>query len=333
MGDIAKDLNISITTVSFILNGKAREKRISNDLTEKVLKYVKKVNYTPNQLAKSLRTGKTNLIGLIVENISNPFFANVARLIEEKAYKRGFRIIYCSSENKTQKVRELLKVFRERKIGAYIITPTAGTENEIKSLLQENLSVVLFDQYFPNFTTNYVVVNNFQGTYNAMVHLIGQGFRRIAFITLKSNQTQMKERLDGYKRAMKENHLKSYIKTMAFEENGRHYLGNITKFLQKEKTIDAVFFATNNLGIGGLEAIKNLNKKIPADIGVVSFDDHELFRLYSPSITAIAQPIDEISQQLIDILLKDIETCKEDKEIKKIVLPASLVIRESSLRK
>src|SRR5689334_21841982 len=93
ISDIAKELNVSITTVSFILNGKAREKRISDSLAEKVLKYVKKVDYSPNHLAKSLRTGKTNLIGLIVEDISNPFFANVARLIEENAYKKGFRII------------------------------------------------------------------------------------------------------------------------------------------------------------------------------------------------------------------------------------------------
>lgn len=333
IGDIARHLNISVTTVSFILNGKAREKRISDELAEKVLKYVKEVNYSPNQLAQSLRTGKTNLIGLIVENISNPFFANVARLIEENAYKKGFRIIYCSSENNTAKARELIKVFRERKIDAYIITPTTGTEEDVKALLQENLSVVLFDRYFPDLPTNYVVVDNFQSTYNAIIHLIKQGYQRIAFITLKSDQTQMNDRLDGYKKAIKENHLKNCTNKILFQENNHDYIEHITQFLQKEKTVDAVFFATNYLGISGLEAIKNLNKKIPLDIGVVSFDDHELFRLYSPSITAIAQPIEEISRQLIHILLKDIETGKEGKEIKKIVLPANLIVRESSLKK
>jgi LacI family transcriptional regulator len=333
IGDIARHLNISVTTVSFILNGKAREKRISDELAEKVLKYVKEVNYSPNQLAQSLRTGKTNLIGLIVENISNPFFANVARLIEENAYKKGFRIIYCSSENNTAKARELIKVFRERKIDAYIITPTSGTEDDVKALLQENLSVVLFDRYFPDLPTNYVVVDNFQSTYNAIIHLIEQGYQRIAFITLKSDQTQMNDRLGGYKKAMEENHLKSYTSKILFQENSHDYIQHITRFLQKEKTVDAVFFATNYLGISGLEAIKNLDKKIPADIAVVSFDDHELFRLYSPSITAIAQPIEEISQQLIHILLKDIETGKEDKEIKKIELSSNLLVRESSLKK
>ncbi len=121
IGDIAKELNVSITSVSFILNGKAKEKRISADLADRVLNYAKKVNYSPNHLAKSLRTGKTNLIGLIVEDISNPFFANVARLIEETASQKGFRIIYCSSDNDTHKTSELIRVFHERQVDAYCI--------------------------------------------------------------------------------------------------------------------------------------------------------------------------------------------------------------------
>ena len=191
----------------------------------------------------------------------------------------------------------------------------------------------MFDRYFPDLPTNYVVVDNFQSTYNAIVHLIQQGYQRIAFITIKSDQTQMNDRLDGYKKAMKENNLKSCIKKILFQENGHHYIEQITEFLRKEKTLDAIFFATNYLGVSGLQAIKNLNKKIPSDIGVVSFDDHELFRLYSPSITAIVQPIEEIAQQLINILLKDIEKGKEGNELKKIVLPATLIVRESSQRK
>jgi len=333
IGDIAKQLNVSITTVSFILNGKAKEKRISADLTEKVLKYVKKVNYSPNHLAKSLRTGKTNLIGLIVEDISNPFFANVARLIEENAYKKGFRIIYCSSDNDTDKTRELIKVFRERQVDAYIITPSAGIEKDVQELLQEDSTVVLFDRYFSELPTNYVVVDNAGSTLNAINHFIDQGFKNIAFITLESDQTQMHERLNGYKKAIKKSGLKSYIKKVPFHPTSNNYIEHITSFLQKEKAIDAVFFATNYLGISGLEAIKNLDKKIPTDIGVISFDDHELFRLYSPSITAVAQPIEEMSEQLINILLNNVDDQEEVFEEKRITLPASLIIRNSSLLK
>jgi LacI family transcriptional regulator len=333
ISDIAKQLNVSITTVSFILNGKAKEKRISADLAERVLKHVKKVNYSPNHLAKSLRTGKTNLIGLIVEDISNPFFANVARLIEENAYKKGFRIIYCSSDNDTEKTTELIKVFRERQVDGYIITPSAGTEKDVQELLRDNLTVVLFDRYFPDLSTNYVVVDNSGSTYNAIQHLVDQGYKDIAFITLKSDQTQMHERLNGYKKAIKEHGLKSYIKKIPFHPTSHNYIEHITSFLQKETSVDAVFFATNYLGISGLEAIKNLDKKIPTEIGVISFDDHELFRLYSPSITAVAQPIEEMSEQLIKILLDSVDDQTQVTEEKKITLPASIIIRGSSILK
>jgi LacI family transcriptional regulator len=330
ISDIAKQLNVSITTVSFILNGKAKEKRISDKLANRVLRYVSKVDYTPNHLAKSLRTGKTNLIGLIVEDISNPFFANVARLIEENAYKKGFRIIYCSSDNDTDKTRELIKVFRDRQVDGYIITPSAGTEKDIQSLLAAKATVVLFDRHFPEMSTNFVVVDNAGSTYNAIRHLIEQGYKNIAFITLKSDQTQMIDRLKGYKKAVKEFGLKSFIKKIPFHPASHNYIPNITSFLKEESAVDAVFFATNYLGISGLEAIKNLRKKIPSEIGVVSFDDHDLFRLYTPSITAVAQPIEEMSEQLINILLTSLDDNEENDIERKITLPAHLIIRDSS---
>ena len=330
--DIARKLNVSVTTVSFILNGKAEEMRISTKLTQKVLKLVDKLSFVPNHLAKSLRTGRTNIIALIVEDISNPFFASVARLIEENAYKKGFRIIYCSSENDTDKTRELIKVFRERQVDAYIITPTTGIEKDIESLLKENLSIVLFDRNFPDIPVNYVGVDNLNSTYNGVKHLIAQGYKNIGFVTLKSNQTQMHERLQGYKKAIKEYKLKSYIKRIPFHDKAVNYVEQISAFINKKESLDSIFFATNYLGISGLEALGKLNKKIPADIGIVSFDDHDLFRLYSPSITVVAQPIEKLSEQIINILLDDID--HNGKMIKQTkVLTASLIIRNSSLKK
>lgn len=333
IGDIARELKVSITTVSFILNGKAAEKRISAEVANRVLEYVKEVNYTPNHLAKSLRTGKTNLIGLIVEDISNPFFANIARLIEEIAYERGFRIIYCSSDNDTVKTAELIKVFRDRQVDAYIITPTPGTQNQIEALLHDKQHVVLFDRYFPEVNTNYVAVENAASTRVATRHLIERGYKNIAFVTLQSDQTQMKERLNGYKQAIKEAGLKPYIFKLPYQDDSRKYLDSIQGYLSAETNLDAVFFATNYLGISGLEAINVLKIKIPGQLGVISFDDHDLFRLHSPSITAVAQPIEEMSQQLINILMSDIDSKEQSTDGKKIKFPAKLVIRESTAPK
>lgn len=331
--DIAKKLKVSITTVSFIMNGKAEEKRISSKLVDKVMNYVKEVNYTPNYLAKSLRTGKSNLIGLIVENIANPFFANVARLIEESAYKKGFRILYCSSENDIEKTKGLINVFRERQVEAYIIAPTLHTESEIRALLQDNATVVLFDRYFSDLATNYVVVDNFGGTNKAIQHLIDQGYRNIAFVTLISEQIQMQQRLEGYKKAIKNHRLKSFIKKIRFDPDSSNYTKPIQEYLQEKTAVDAVFFATNYLGISGLEAIDNLDKKIPGEMGVISFDDLDLFRLYKPSITVVAQPIERICEKIIEILLAGAESEKKSRVPQQIVLDTEFIIRNSSKKK
>lgn len=331
ISDIAKQFNISITTVSFILNGKSKEKRISESLTKKVLKLVEEVGYRPNQLAQSLRTGKSKTIGLMVESISNPFFANVARLIEENAYKRGYKIIYCSTENDTSKTRELIKMFRDKHVDGYIITPPEGIEEEIQSLINNQLPVVLFDRFFPTIETNYVVVDNFTSTYNAINHFIQQGEENIAFITLKSDQTQMKDRLKGYLKAIKEQDKKEYVLKVPFYNDLEKMIPQIMSFLKANKKLDALFFSTNYLAISGLEAINRLNLSIPSDIRVIAYDDHDLFRLYKPSITAIAQPIEEISKQVINILLQHLDISDKHTEKEQVILSTNLVIRDSSL--
>lgn len=327
---IASKLNISATTVSFILNGKAEEKRISSDLTQKVLKLVKEVGYVPNHLAKSLRSGKTNIIGLIVEDISNPFFANVARQIEEEANKKGYKIFYCSSENEPVKTRELIKVFRERQVDGYIITPSDGIDEDILALQKSQSHVILFDRFLQGVKTNYVIVDNVEGTYKAINHLIDEGYKKIAFVTLASEQTQMKGRMQGYKKALDENKNRHFIKKLKFHEDPEKMVEQIISFLEKKPEIDAVFFATNYLGISGLEALNRLKYKIPGDMGVVSFDDHDLFRLYTPSITAVAQPVEEMSKRIINILLDELNKSDKLSRLQQITLPTTLIIRQSS---
>ena len=333
IGDIAKKLNVSVTTVSFILNGKAEEKRISTKLTQKVLKLVDELRYVPNHLAKSLRTGKTNIIGLIVEDISNPFFANVARQIEEEANKKGYNIFYCSSESEPAKTKELIKVFRERQVDGYIITPSDGIEEEILSLQNSKCHLILMDRYLAAIKTNYVVVDNFGGAYDAVKHLSDEGYNNIGFITVVSKLSQMQGRMDGYKKAIEDNRKKPFIKKLKYNEDPEKMVGQIVSFLKEKPEMDAIFFATNYLGISGLEALNRLNCKIPSDIGVVSFDDHDLFRLYTPSVTVVAQPVEEISKKIINILLDELNRNDKLSRLQQITLPAKLIVRNSSKRK
>lgn len=333
--DIANALNISKTTISFILNGLAKEKRISDEVVEKVLNYVREVEYKPNSLAKSLRTGKSNTIGLMVEDISNHFFANIARMIEDKAYENGFKLTYCSTDNKTDKTREMIAMFRERRVDGYIIAPPEGIEEDISQLIAEGFPVVLFDRYLPNIQTDYVVVDNFFSTYNATKHLIKQGgFRNIGFVNFSSSQAQLQQRLQGYKMAVNEHNLKTCIKEIVYHPNQELIIKPIIAFLKKHPSLDAIVFGTNHLGACGLRVIKELGMKIPDDIAVVSFDDYELFQMYNPPITAIAQPIDKIADNIISIMVQRLTQSSAAKtEPEDVILQTELLIRESSVKK
>ncbi len=330
--DLAKQLNISPTTISFILNGKAEEKRISKELVERVLKQIEEVGYKPNSLAQSLRTGKTMIIGLMVENIANPFFANIARLIEEKAYKNGYKIIYCSTDNDSEKTRELLRVFQDRHVDGYIICAPEGIEKDVDDLIDNGSAVVLFDRYLPDTKADYVVIDNYGSTHQAVLHLIHNGYKNIAFVTLDSLQTQMQDRLKGYETALNENGLTPHIKEISFQQDEETIIRHIIAFLERKPQLDAVIFGTNYLGISGLRAIKKLSVNIPNDLAIVTFDDHALFDLHSPSITAISQPIEEIAEKLITMLLGRLKKVSKTKKIQFDVLQPELIIRESSQR-
>lgn len=330
IGDIAKHLNISKTTVSFVLNGKAREKHISEALEEKVLKYIKEIGYKPNAFARGLRTGKTKIIGMLVEDISDPFFASIARMIEEDANKKGYRIIYSSTENNTERTKELIGIYRSRQVDGYIIAPAPGIEEDIKSLLNDHLPVILFDRFFPDLETDNVVVDNQEATYKAVSHLFESGYKNVAIITLSSEQNQMLERLTGYERAIKERKDLTYIKKVTYHNEHSKIVTEIEEFLTNNKRIDAVFFATNYLADAGLEAIRNLGRSIPDELGVIVFDDYSLFRLFTPSITAIAQPIKQISETVIQLLLSRLSDTSDIIKRETITVPTSLIIRNSS---
>jgi LacI family transcriptional regulator len=330
--EVAKRLDVSPTTVSFILNGRSKEKRISDEIRDKVLKFVEEIGYKPNSLARSLRTGKTNTIALMVESISDPFFGHIARNIEEKAYKSGYKILYSSTGNNTDKTKEFLKMYEERHVDAYIIAAPEGIEGELQAIIDSGKPVLLFDRYLKDLKTDTILVDNYQSTAKAVEELIKSGFKNIAFITLDSLQSQMNDRLLGYEETLKKHKLPQYLKEISYDFPPEKVTAHIEAFLQRRGEVDAVVFATNYLCVYGLKAIEKLGLTIPKDLGVVVFDDQDLFELYKPQITAIAQPIEEIANQIISVLLNKLNNPVKTKKIQTIVLNAEMIIRGSSSR-
>jgi LacI family transcriptional regulator len=327
--DIAGQVGVSTTTVSFVLNGKAKEKRISEDLKNRILEVAARLNYRPNQVARGLRTGQTHTIGLIIEDISNPFFANLAKAVEEEADKFGYTVMFCCTENNEQKASSLLHMLKHRQMDGFIITPTLGMEGEVKRLGEEGRPVVLIDRFFPELDTSYVTVDNYKGAYDATSRLISCGYSRIGLVTTDSRQVQMKYRFEGYRDALKEHQLPqddNLVFKLGFDHTHDKAVKEIAAFFTSHK-IDAVFFTTNYLGVYGLESLRISGKKIPEEIGVICFDDNDLFRLGTPAISVISQPIVEIGRQAVASLLAQLK--EKDTEPRKIMLEPSLLQRES----
>lgn len=332
--DIAKQAGVSPTTVSFVLNGKAKEKRISDQVSKKILKLAAKLKYKPNQLARGLRTGKTKTIGLIVEDIANHFFANVAKIVEEEADKFGYKVLYGSTEDNLIKARGLLEVLEYRQVDGYIITPTPNLDKEIEVLKNSRKPMVLMDRYLPRIPTNYVMVNNFQGSYDAAEYLLELGYQKIALVTTTSEQIQMKERFNGFTAAMKAHRAslpRKMCKKIPFGASKEEAVAQIMEFIKGLPGLDALFFTTNYLGIYGIESVKELGLKIGEDVALISFDDHDLFRLHTPGITCVAQPIHDIARNVIQVLMNELN--QHNNQINQVVLPATLIKRESCRKK
>lgn len=322
INDIAKALGISVTTVSFILNDKAKEKRISDALTRRVLEYVKKVGYKPNQLAKSLRTGKSKTLGLLVEDISNTFFANIAKQIEQKAHDHGYHILYCSMNNDVDRAKELIQLFQDRQIDGFIIAPTEGLTHVIDNLLRNNVPIVLFDRFLEDLDTSYVVSQNKEGAYLGAKHLSAtRAAKKVGLLTINSMQTQMRNRVDGYMQAMDEAGKDAVIKKIQLDQDESTIVDLIRDFIV-DNNLDGIMFTTNYIAVAGLKAIKKYQLKLDK---IVSFDDHVVFSLFETPVTSIAQDIKGIAEEIVQILLAEING--KNKGYQHVVLPCELKIR------
>ncbi len=336
MKDIARELDISITTVSFVINGKSEEMGISLATANKVHELIKKRGFNPNSAARMLRTGKSKTIGLIVEDIGNYFFGNIAKIIEVEAHKNGYNVFFSSTENNDNTARELINKMKTSSVDGYIITATQGISDEIIKLKRENIPFVLIDRLIHEVETNHVILDNYQGAFDLTMHLLKNGYKRIGFISIRNGMSQMLDRERGFLDATADARANVEEKTIlevSFEDTGEKIIAAIKKYLKANPELDALFFATNYLGVLGIEAIQQCKMKIPSDIAVVSFDDNDLFRLLTPSITVAAQPIREIATTAIELLLKLInKEQKPSKIIGEIIQPA-IIIRNSSPKK
>lgn len=333
MKDIAKELNTSITTVSFVINGKSAAMGISPATEKKVRDLIKKREFNPNSAARMLRTGKSKTLGLIVEDIGNFFFGNIAKIIEIEANKNGYNVFFSSTENNDETAKKLINKMRNSSVDGYIITATQGLKEEVMKLGKENIPFVLIDRLIPDLETNYVILDNYQGSYNLTNHLIERGYRNIGFISIYSEMSMMTEREKGFLSAIKDSGKEledKNILKIEFGSNEEKTISLISEFLRHNHNLDALFFATNYLGVMGIEALQKCKIRIPQDMAVVSFDDNDLFRLLTPSITVASQPIKEMATKSIEMLLRIIKKEQRLNENKGQIIRPEIIVRDST---
>ncbi|WP_270090135.1 LacI family DNA-binding transcriptional regulator [Sphingobacterium sp. SYP-B4668] len=327
ISEIAKHLKVSKSTVSLVINGKAEKGRISKVLAQRIRDYIEEIGYKPNALAKSLATGKSRTIGLIVENIGDSFFGPIALYIEEYLRKYEYQVLYSSTMGDNKLAAEIVQTMLDKHVDGIILSPTDGIQEEVQRIIQGNTPIVLFDRKIPGINTNYVGTNNYEASTSAIQHLLMQGYSNIGMVTIDSQQPQMQDRLQAYRHALEKQGHTPQVCFTSFREKREGPWKEVLEWLEKKPQLDALYFSTNYLCIIGLKAIQKLKKR--SKLAVVTFDDHEVFELLQPQISCIRQPLEGIAKSIVHILLDQLKdrnnTTVED------IIPSELQIRQSSL--
>lgn len=328
--DIAAKVGVSTALVSYVLNNQ-KEGRISKEVAQKIRAVAQKLNYRPNHIAKSLKTNKTFTIGLMVADIANPFFAFLARIIEDEAEKNGYTVIFASSDEKAERSQKLIDTLLDRQVDGIIIAPTEKTETQIRSLQEQSFPLVLIDRYFPKLAVNYVGVKNYEAAYQCAAHLIATGRHCIGFIGFKTSLHHLQDRKKGFLKALKNegiNVLAAQIKEVPLSAGKEEIEAVMQQLLFGSAPVDAVFFSSNKLSTIGLKYINNLPLRVPNDVAICSFDESDATDLFYASLTHVRQPLQAIGKQAVRLLLKNIG---KEKQIEQVYLNAELIIGKSTL--
>ncbi len=332
--DIANELNVSKTLVSMVINGKGDAYGISKKTQERVLAKAGEMQYTPNVFARALRTGKSNLIGLVVADISNPFYSNIAKHVEKALAEKGYNLLICSTDENLEREEKLVQLFAEQHIiDGLIIATTSTTSDFFKQDRLKNFPLVFIDRYLPNIETNYVVANNYQGSFELTNLLITKGCKNILALNITpSHISSLTERVKGYKDALEEHNIpfkKENLIEISFnniQADVREKLGPILKNASK---IDAIYTLNNHIATACLNLFNEVGfDATKENVVFASFDDISLFDFVKPNIISVSQPLEQIGKDAASMVLELIdEKGDELKHPKKIVLPTSIISR------
>jgi LacI family transcriptional regulator len=327
MKEIARMAGVSLGTVSNVLNG---SERVGEPLRRRVEEAVRAIAYQPSALARGMRREKTNMIGMVIPDLTNPFFPAVVRGAEDTAFANGYRLILCNTDNDHGKELVHLNELRTYLPSGLIVIPSNFSDltAQAVSYQKSGAAVVCVDRLPRRWQGDSVTVANEEGSHAAVRHLIHLGHRRIAIITGPLHLTNSEQRLRGFRRAMEEAHLPvapEYRQESNFDvASGRSRALLLLRMLPRPT---AVFAANDLIALGVIEATRELGLRCPADISVIGFDDLPFSSLIDPALASVYQPGYQLGATAARILLDRVSG--EQGPAKHVVLPTELRIRNS----
>lgn len=325
--DVARKAGVSAMTVSRVINGNAgvrpeTRKRVEHAVTE--------LDFVPNGVARGLMSSKTGALGLIVPDIGNPFFATVVRGAESVARRAGYRLLLCNSEGDLALERQYIEDMISHRAEGLIIAPLGDRSKvNLMPLVRRKFPFVLIDRSVAGLDCDLVQADSVAGARKLVSHLTGLGHRRIAVIIEPDNVSTARERMQGYREALKEAGLKFIpelvVRTTADRAGGHTAM---RKILELDPLPKAVFAVNNMTALGAMQAIRERGLVVPKDIALVCFDDVEHLAVLSPFLTVINQPTETFGT-LSSRLLLDRINGEVGEWPRRVVLDADLIVRES----
>lgn len=328
---MAKTLGVSVTTISRVLNGLGEQFRISKKTIELVTTTADKLNYRPNNIAKGLRLKKSSTIGLILPDITNTWFAQLALGIEKEARKHHYNIFLCNSNDDIKVEKKSIALLQSWMVDGIIIAPIGLESEHLQKASKSGTPVVLIDRFFEGVNLPYISSNDFEGSLEATQYLINYGHKKIACFQGIVGTSPNNQRVNGYKQALKNNKIHFDPSLVMGEDfgfnNGYTCAKKLIKHLAKSK-ITAIISMGNQITLGILKALKEEGVQIPNDLSIISFDEQEYSDLLYTPLTTVSHMNENIGDVALKMLFNQFGKSTRIKP-KNVVLNSKLIIRDS----
>ncbi|WP_394666946.1 LacI family DNA-binding transcriptional regulator [uncultured Chryseobacterium sp.] len=298
--DIARIAEVSVATVSYVLN-KKEGSRISEATKTRILDVAKSINYTPNKIAKSLKMNKTKLIGLIVADISNDFYSNIARNIEDEAMKLGYTLLIGSCDENPEKFKKLTELFSEQQVDGMIIAPVVDSDEAINKLIQEEYPIVTIDRYLKNVSLPGVMINNSEISEHICDHLVRKDFDEIIYVGYDTELPHLLDRQDGFDQRIAKSDISAKRILIGIHNITEEVHQKMQENLDLSKKT-AIYFSSNKLGIAGLRYLIDHNINVPEQVSLVAFDETEAYYLFPTEVSFVQQPLYDMAKESVELL-------------------------------